>query len=282
MLFQGSGTDVIRKYLLTDIYFEGSISFFKPLDLYDKKKKYFELFAKNFMIKLDQIRDGEGQQNFYDYCIVSFLRKKIEKTFNGKIEKQEAICICFPHDHEKRMQKAFEELFKAKILNAIATEKDPFKISPLDKFRNMKVIYWSDYFLKNTKIGDIKKLKERFININDEGISFNDVDIQNPSLINFSCNFDQLKACPGRALESEMLDLVVPKVRHQFKLPCCWAYTVDWNGRETNDIICSLAKGENCKADIRIISATINRRCLKQELKKAVKALNKDLFLKSK
>ncbi len=157
--------------------------FFKPRDLYDIKKKYFKIFTQNFMSKLDVIKNKLGAQNFNDLCDVAFTKKHIKKNFTGQTVKQEGIVICFPKQPEMKIKILFEKLFSERASQSIIQEKDSLKQQLLPLLRNVKVVYWSDYFL-HTKNKEqlVKKLPVRFLNINEEGFSYNDNEVSKKSI----------------------------------------------------------------------------------------------------
>jgi hypothetical protein len=71
-----------------------------------------------------------------------------------------------------------------------------------------------------------------------------------------------MKDCIGEPLNEDNQDLVPPNVlRKQMKVECCRVYDVYWNGRWVKDVICSNAFPPQCQANIKIIRATIYKRC---------------------
>jgi hypothetical protein len=130
------------------------------------------------MIKFEIIKGKEGASDWNSHCVVLFMKEKIEMTITGKTLKAQSTAVCFPKE-AKTVQIAFQALLKKSVISAIVTEKDPFLIQELETFRNMGVFYWSDYFLATNRDALKTELKERYININEHGITYNERDVRN-------------------------------------------------------------------------------------------------------
>lgn len=155
------------------INIEGKSSF-PSKDLLDIKKPYVKNLAQNFLDKFDAIKRLQGPVDFKNKCLIIFLRKQILKTINGLTEKTQSVILCFPPKSDKNLVASFSELLNKKVKERIIAEKDPFKIQDLGNFSNTGVYLWTDYFLGGTNEQKKQLLipKERFLNLNNHGISY--------------------------------------------------------------------------------------------------------------
>ena len=105
------------------------------------------------------------------------MRKKIDPTFNGTTLKRQCLVLCFAQEGNNFTQIPFESQLKTSVFNAIISEKDPYKIQTLIENRNLGAYFWSDYFFSpGRKIN--RKLKETYLDINNNGLSFNEANVR--------------------------------------------------------------------------------------------------------
>jgi len=78
----------------------------------------------------------------------------------------------------------------------------------------------------------------------------------------------------GQPLNDDIRDVIPRTISKDLKNQCCRSYTVNWNGRWINDVICA-SKNEICEVNIKIIRSSIYKGCLKKSIGQAALALAK-------
>lgn len=106
------------------------------------------------------------------FCRLIFVRSK---TNDSDTKTTKTLILCFAHEKNLEILKYFEKLFLKQYYTSIEKENDWFKLQSIEVLRNAHVIYFSPYMLKLTE--DIKKINEKYLNINEHGLTFNDKDV---------------------------------------------------------------------------------------------------------
>jgi len=78
----------------------------------------------------------------------------------------------------------------------------------------------------------------------------------------------------GQPLNDDIRDNIPRTISGKMKNQCCRSYTVNWNGRWINDVICA-SNIETCEVTIKIIRSSIYKLCLKKSIAQAALALTK-------
>lgn len=261
---------------MTDIYLLDH----KPIQdskiVYEDKKKYFKKFTENFLDKLLYAKDIIGESVMFESCRIIFIKVNTRPSFTGKTDKNLSLILCFPSSPNSRIMKSFEKLLFKQYIEAMIRETDFWQIQTLETYRNIYTYNWSPYKLSHGTYIPGQKIGESYTNLNENGISYNDFDIQNPSPINYSWTYLQTRDCIGYEFNEDVQDLVPPLVRKtQMHYECCWVYDVNWDSRWTQDVTCSASPIPICQPEIKIIRATIYRRCLLDNIKHALQILKK-------
>ena len=77
----------------------------------------------------------------------------------------------------------------------------------------------------------------------------------------------------GHPLNDDMRDVIPRTISSKMRKECCYSYTVNWNGRWIDDVIC--ASNNECEVNLKIIISSIYKTCLKKSIEEAALALAK-------
>jgi len=162
-------------YDFTDVYFLAKNALFTPRMIETSKKAHLLETAKLYAAKYETIAKKETTEVYNTGCQIIFISKRIPPAINGETKLNQSIVLCFPKVNTQGIMKAFETLFKAKYVEAITKEKDPFKIQKLGVLFNSEVIFYTPFFLYENPLKS--KLPFSFANLNSQGISLNKLDV---------------------------------------------------------------------------------------------------------
>ena len=131
--------------------------------------------ADKFRNKYDTVSKSETAREFKKNCLIFYVSKIIPPSINGEKKKIQSIIICFPKINTLEIKNAFKKLFLKKYVDALNKENENYKIQMISPLHNLPVKYWTPYILY--KDPSATQLPVTFVNLNENGISYNKFDV---------------------------------------------------------------------------------------------------------